>query len=98
MSSRIEQVIDEIELFISECKYQTFSTTNIIVDKDRMDELLRDLRLLRAELPGQHPAAQRDLGALRFPDPGKGRRIPPRISGRAGRLRTLPLRPALFPS
>ena len=49
MSSRIEQVIDEIELFISECKYQTFSTTNIIVDKDRMDELLRDLRLRTPE-------------------------------------------------
>ena len=49
MSSRIEQVIDEIELFISECKYQTFSSTNIIVDKDRMDELLRDLRLRTPE-------------------------------------------------
>ena len=49
MSSRIEQVIDEIEQFISECKYQTFSTTNIIVDKDRMDELLRDLRLRTPE-------------------------------------------------
>ena len=49
MSSRIEQVIDEIESFISECKYQTFSNTNIIVDKDRMDELLRDLRLRTPE-------------------------------------------------
>ena len=49
MSSRIEQVSDEIELFISECKYQTFSSTNIIVDKDRMDELLRDLRLRTPE-------------------------------------------------
>lgn len=45
MSSKIEQVIGEIEDFISECKYQTFSNTNIIVDKERMEELLRDLRM-----------------------------------------------------
>lgn len=45
MSSKIEQVIDEIENFIAECKYQTFSNTNIIVDKERIEELLRDLRM-----------------------------------------------------
>lgn len=45
MSSKIEQVITEIEDFIAECKYQTFSNTNIIVDKEHMDELLRDLRM-----------------------------------------------------
>lgn len=45
MSSKIEQVIGEIEDFIADCKYQTFSNTNIIVDKERMDELLRDLRM-----------------------------------------------------
>lgn len=45
MSSRIEQVIGEIEDFIADCKYQTFSNTNIIVDKERMDELLRELRV-----------------------------------------------------
>ena len=45
MSSKIEQVISEIEDFIADCKYQTFSNTNIIVDKERMDELLRDLRM-----------------------------------------------------
>ena len=45
MNSKIEQVIGEIEDFIADCKYQTFSNTNIIVDKERMDELLRDLRM-----------------------------------------------------
>lgn len=45
MSSKIEQVIGEIEDFIADCKYQAFSNTNIIVDKERMDELLRDLRM-----------------------------------------------------
>lgn len=45
MTSKIEQVIAEIEEYIAECKYQTFSNTNIIVDKEKMDELLRDLRM-----------------------------------------------------
>jgi len=45
MSSKIEQVISEIEDFVADCKYQTFSNTNIIVDKERMDELLRELRM-----------------------------------------------------
>lgn len=44
MSSKIEQVIGEIEDYIADCKYATFSNTNILVDKDRIDELLRDLR------------------------------------------------------
>lgn len=44
MSSKIEQVIGEIEDYIADCKYQTFSNTNIIVDKERIEELLRDLR------------------------------------------------------
>lgn len=45
MSSKIEQVIGEIEDFIADCKYQTFSNTNIIVDKEKIEELLRDLRM-----------------------------------------------------
>ena len=45
MTSKIEQVIAEIEEYIADCKYQTFSSTNIIVDKEKMDELLRDLRM-----------------------------------------------------
>ena len=45
MSSRIEQIIDEIVEYIEGCKYQPLSTTKIIVNKEEMDELLRELRL-----------------------------------------------------
>lgn len=45
MSSRIEQIIEEIEAYIDSCKFQPLSTTKIIVNKDQMDELLRELRV-----------------------------------------------------
>ncbi len=45
MSSRIEQLIDEIEEYIDSCKYQTFSKENIVVNKEEIDELLRELRM-----------------------------------------------------
>lgn len=45
MSSRIEQIIDEIEEYIDNCKFQPLSTTKIIVNKDQIDELLRELRM-----------------------------------------------------
>ena len=45
MSSRIEQLIDEIEAYIDGCKYQPLSNTKIIVNKEEIDELLRDLRM-----------------------------------------------------
>ena len=44
MSSKIEQQIDQIEDFIDSCRYQKFSKTNIIVDKDELDGLLEELR------------------------------------------------------
>ena len=44
MSSKIAQQIDQIEDFIDSCRYQTFSKTNIIVDKDELDALLEELR------------------------------------------------------
>ncbi len=44
MSSKIEQQIDAIEDYIDNCKFQAFSKTNIIVDKDELDELLEELR------------------------------------------------------
>lgn len=43
-SSKIEQQIDAIEDYIDNCKFQAFSKTNIIVDKDELDELLEELR------------------------------------------------------
>lgn len=49
MSSRIEQIIDEIQEYIDSCKYQPLSNTKIIVSKDEMDELLRELRMKTPE-------------------------------------------------
>lgn len=44
MSSKIEQLIVEIEEYIDSCKYQALSKTNIIVNKEEIDELLMELR------------------------------------------------------
>ncbi|MBO5291705.1 MAG: vacuolar family H+-ATPase subunit H [Lachnospiraceae bacterium] len=49
MSSRIEQLIDEIEEYINGCKYKQFSSTQIIVNKEEIDELLRELRMKTPE-------------------------------------------------
>lgn len=45
MSSRIEQLIDEIEEYIESCKPKFMSNTEIIVNKEEIDELLRELRM-----------------------------------------------------
>lgn len=45
MSSKIEQLIDEIEEYVDSCKYQPLSNTKIIVNKEEIDELLRELRM-----------------------------------------------------
>uniref|UniRef100_UPI0040569266 hypothetical protein n=1 Tax=Acetatifactor sp. TaxID=1872090 RepID=UPI0040569266 len=45
MSSRIEQLIDEIEEYIESCKPKFMSTSEIIVNKDEIDELIRELRM-----------------------------------------------------
>lgn len=45
MSSKIEQIIDEIEEYIENSKYQPLSTTKIIVNKDGLMDLLSELRL-----------------------------------------------------
>ena len=45
MSSRKEQLIDEIEEYIDGCKYQPLSNSKIIVNKEEIDELLRELRM-----------------------------------------------------
>ena len=49
MSSKIEQIIDEIQEYIDNCKYQPLSNTKIVVSKDQMDELLRELRMKTPE-------------------------------------------------
>lgn len=45
MSSRIEQIIDEIEEYIDSCSYARFSSEKILVNKEEIDELLRELRM-----------------------------------------------------
>ncbi|MBO4678703.1 MAG: vacuolar family H+-ATPase subunit H [Lachnospiraceae bacterium] len=45
MTSKIEQLIDEIEEYIDGCKFMTLSSTKIIVNKDEIDDLLRNLRM-----------------------------------------------------
>ncbi|OYP01570.1 vacuolar family H+-ATPase subunit H, partial [Lachnotalea glycerini] len=45
MSSKIEQIIEEIEEYINGCKYQPLSNTKIVVNKEEIDELLTELRL-----------------------------------------------------
>lgn len=45
MASRIEQIIEEIEEYIDSCKFQPLSTTKIVVNKEELEELLRELRL-----------------------------------------------------
>lgn len=49
MSSRIEQLIEEIEEYLDRCKYQPLSSTKIIVNKEELDEYLRELRLRTPE-------------------------------------------------
>lgn len=49
MNSKIEQIIDEIQEYIDNCKYAPLSNTKIVVSKDEMDELLRELRMKTPE-------------------------------------------------
>lgn len=44
MASRFEQIIEEIEDYIDSCKYVPLSNTKIQVDKEQLDDLLKDLR------------------------------------------------------
>ena len=57
MSSKIEQVIDEIEDFVEHCRYQPLSNTKIVVNKDELDDLLADLR---RKVPDEIKNYQRD--------------------------------------
>lgn len=44
MTSKIEQLIDEIEDYIDSCKNQPLSNTKIVVNKDEIKALIRELR------------------------------------------------------
>ena len=45
MSSRIEQIIEEIKDYIDSCKFQPLSTTKIVVNKEELEDLLCGLRM-----------------------------------------------------
>jgi len=45
MSSRIEQIIEEIEEYIDSCRFQPLSSTKIVVNKEELEQLLRELRM-----------------------------------------------------
>ena len=49
MMSRIEQVISDIEAYLDDCKFQPFSNTKIIVEKDQLEDMLAELRLKTPE-------------------------------------------------
>jgi cell division septum initiation protein DivIVA len=44
MNNRIEQMINELEEYLTNCRFQPLSTSKIIVNKDEIDELISDLR------------------------------------------------------
>jgi hypothetical protein len=44
MSSKMEQIIEEIEEYIDGCKYQPLSNTRIVVNKEELEELIAELR------------------------------------------------------
>lgn len=45
MSTKIEQMIDEIEDYIESCKFKPLSNQIILVNKDEIEDLLRELRM-----------------------------------------------------
>jgi GTPase involved in cell partitioning and DNA repair len=45
MVSRIEQIIAEIEEYVDGCKFQPLSSTKIVVNKEELEEMLRELRM-----------------------------------------------------
>ncbi len=44
MSSKIEQIIDEIIEYVDGCKFQTLSNSKIVVNKAELEDLLRELK------------------------------------------------------
>lgn len=45
MSSKIEQLIDELENYIEECKPRFMSNSEIIVNRETIDDLIREIRM-----------------------------------------------------
>ena len=72
MSSRIEQIIEEIEEYIDSCKFQPLSTTKIIVNKDQIDELLRELRMKTPDEIKRYQKIIANKDAILAKEKGKG--------------------------
>lgn len=49
MTSKMEQIIEEIEEYIDGCKYQPLSHEKIIVNRDELEELINELKLKTPE-------------------------------------------------
>lgn len=49
MTSKMEQIIEEIEEYIDSCKYQKFSSDKIIVNRDELEELITELKMKTPE-------------------------------------------------
>lgn len=49
MTSRIEQIIDDLEDYIEGCKSRVFNSNEIIVNKGEIEEYIRDLRMKTPE-------------------------------------------------
>ena len=43
-TSKIEDIIDEIEAYIDDCKPSAFSTNKIVVNRDELESLIQELR------------------------------------------------------
>ena len=43
--SRIEQIISDIEAYLDSCKFQPFSNTKLIVDKEQLEDYIEELKL-----------------------------------------------------
>ena len=69
-NSRIEQIIEEIEDYIDSCKGPLFGGGDkIVVDRERMEELLRELRMKTPEdfsFPSAHTMISVSAAAALF--------------------------------
>ena len=82
MSSRIEQIIDEIDEFIESCKFQPLSATKIIVNKEEIEELLRELRLKTPDEIKRYQKIISNKDAILEDAQSKGRRYYRRRTGK----------------
>jgi|GEM_PF-4036226 len=53
MSSKMEQIIEEIEEYIDGCKFQPLSSTKIIVNKEELEELAMNSEVIKKWLEGK---------------------------------------------